>query len=223
MFRGITVASECGGGGSIIARRVAERLGWSLLDRALLDAVARAAHVDTETAARYDEHVDSWWHRFHRGGLWCAAVEGGLASADVQFFDAETVASLAHGVIARAAAKGNCVIVGRGAQCVLCRRDDILHVFIYGPWGERVARVRSRGQANGNAEELLRVIDQERASYLRTYYGCDWKDPHLYHVMINSQIGTDDAASMIVDTVQRGNTQLLSPFEAWGYNRDDGI
>ena len=69
MIRVVTVASEYGGGGSIIAQKVAERLGWNLLDRALLDAVARAAQVDDETAARYDEHVDSWWHRFNRGGF----------------------------------------------------------------------------------------------------------------------------------------------------------
>lgn len=33
MFRVLTVASECGSGGSIIAQKVADELGWSLLDR----------------------------------------------------------------------------------------------------------------------------------------------------------------------------------------------
>jgi hypothetical protein len=51
---------------------------------------------------------------------------------------------------------------------------------------------------------LIRVTDHERASYLRTYYGCDWKDRYLYHLMINAQIGTGMAARVIVNAVQEG-------------------
>jgi hypothetical protein len=51
---------------------------------------------------------------------------------------------------------------------------------------------------------LIRVTDHERASYLRTYYGCDWRDSHLYHLMINAQIGAGMAARMIVNAVQEG-------------------
>jgi len=209
MFRVLTVASECGGGGSIIAQKVADELGWSLLDRALIGAVARSAQVDAETVARYDEHVDSWWHRFHRGGLWSAAVEGGIAPRDVQFFDADAMAAFAQRVIAKAAARGNCVIVGRGAQCILHSREDVLHVFVYGPWSERVSRVRSRTTSNDDAGQLICLTDRERARYVRSYYRCDWKDPHLYHVMISSQIGMDNAAWMIVDAVRQGSKQLV--------------
>jgi cytidylate kinase len=166
MFRVVTGAREYGAGGSIVAQKVAGRLGWNLLDRALIGAVARAAQVDVETAARYDEHVESWWRRFHRRGLWNAAIEGGIAPADAQFFDPETMAMYAQEVIARAAARGNSVIVGRGAQCALRNREDVLHVFIYGPWGERVSRVRSRLKPTGDVVELIRLTDRERFGYI---------------------------------------------------------
>ena len=90
MFRVITVAREFGSGGSIIARKVAEKLRWNLLDRSLITAVARAAQVDAGTAEQYDEHVESWWHRFNQGGIWSAAIFAGIAPDDAQFFDAET-------------------------------------------------------------------------------------------------------------------------------------
>lgn len=109
----------------------------------------------------------------------------------------------AQEVIAKAAARGDCVIVGRGAQSILRDREDVLHVFIYGPWGERVSRVRGRLKPTGDAAELIRLTDRERAGYIRTYFKCDWKDPHLYHIMISSEIGLDKAAWMIVDAVQR--------------------
>ena len=204
MFKVLTVERECGAGGTIIAQRVAEILGWNLLDRALIGAVARTAQVDAETVGRYDEHVDSWWRRFHRGGLRAAAIQAGVAIGDAEIFSPETVASVAQRVITEASEAGNCVIVGRGAQCVLQDREDVCHVLIYGPWRERVSRARDRVRSIPNVGEWIQSTDQERASYLRTYYGCDWKDPHLYHMMISSQMGIENAACLIVEAVLRG-------------------
>ena len=204
MFRVLTVTREYGSGGSIIAQRVAEQLGWNLLDRALIGDVARVAQIDAGTVGRYDEHVDSWWRRFHLGGLRASAIYAGATPDDVQFFDADTIAAFAQRMIAKAAAAGNCVIVGRGAQCVLQGRKDVFHVFIYSPWEERVLRVRSRVKSPRDIGELIRLTDHERANYIRTYYRCDWRDPHLYHMMISSQLGTETAAEMIVEAVDGG-------------------
>ncbi len=204
MFNVVTVEREYGAGGSLVARRVAEMLRWNLLDGTLVAAVARAAEVDTETVAKYDEHVDPWWRRFHRGGLRAVAIEAGMPIADAEFFDSETVAGVAQRVIGRAAAAGNCVIVGRGAQCVLQDREDAYHVFLYAPWRARVARVRSRLKSCRDVGEAIRLTDQERAGYINAYYSCNWKDPHLYHMMISSQAGIENAACMVVEGVLRG-------------------
>jgi cytidylate kinase len=202
MFKVVTVAREHGSGGGIIARAVAEKLRWSLLDRALIGAVARTAQVDSGTAERYDEHVESWWHRFNRAGIWSAAIMAGIAPRDARFFDAAASVAFARQVVLEAAARGGCVIVGRGAQCALQGREDVLHVFIGAPWADRVRRVRAVAQSSQAAEELIRVTDRERASYIRTYYGCDWTDPHLYHMMIGSQLGTEMASWIIVNAVR---------------------
>ena len=202
MFKVVTVAREYGSGGAIIAQAVAQRLRWNLVDRALIRAVARTAQVDTDAAERYDEHVEPWWQRFHRAGVWSAVIMAGVAPMDAQFFDAATMAALARQVMLKAAARGDCVIVGGGAQCALHGREDVLHVFIGAPWAERVGRVRAGAQSSQAVEELIRVTDHEQASYMRNYYGCDWKNPHLYHMMIGSQIGTEMASWMIVNAVK---------------------
>jgi cytidylate kinase len=203
MFRVVTVEREYGSGGSLIARKVALDLRWKLLDRTLISSVAKAARVDSGTVRRYDEHVDSWWHRLNRGGLQSWSVAAGVALEDAQFFDADRTAEFVQQCIAEAAAAGNCVIVGRGAECVLQGWEDVLRVFIYAPWEERVARVRTRVGEGPDLDELIRETDHERASYIRSYYGCEWKDPHLYHMMISSQIGIERAASTIVNAVSR--------------------
>ena len=204
MFKVVTVAREYGSGGAIIAQAVAQRLRWNLLDRALIRAVARTAQVDTDTAERYDEHVEPWWQRFHRAGVWSAAIMAGIAPIDAQFFDAATMAALARQVMLKAAARGDCVIVGRGAQRALHGREDVLHVFIGAPWAERVGRVRAGAQSSQGVEELIRMTDHERASYIRNYYGYDRKNPHLYHMMIGSLIGTEMASWMIANAVKGG-------------------
>jgi cytidylate kinase len=202
MFKVLTVTSEHGSGGSIVAQRVAEILRWTLLDRALIRRVARAARVDPETIERYDEHVDSRWHRFHRAGLQALALYAGIPSADAEPFDGETVAALTRHVITEAAESGECVIVGRGGQCILKDHRDVIHVFINGRLSERMARIRSRLGVT-DAAELIRNTDHERAGYIRTHFGVDWKNPHLYQMMISSEMGIENAARMIIDAVLR--------------------
>jgi cytidylate kinase len=204
MFQTVTVEREYGAGGSIIAQRVAKTFRWTLLDRALVRIVARAANAATRTLERYDEHVESWCRRFNRNGLRAAAIHAGVPPAEAEPFGGETVASLTRRAILRAARTGNCVIVGRGAQCILRDRQDVLNVSIYSPMRERLPRVHSRIQPT-DVGGLIRSMDYERANYIRTYYGCDWKDPHLCHMMISSHIGIENARRMIVDAILRSD------------------
>ena len=201
MFRAVTIEREYGSGGGMIAHRVALELGWKLLDHTLVSKVAQAAHVDTGVIERYDEHVDSWWHRLNRDGLQAWSVAAGVAVEDARFFDADRTAEIAQRCISEAASAGDCVIVGRGAECVLQGWSDVLRVFVYAPWEERIARVRARVEEGWDVEELIRDVERERASYIRNYYECEWKDPHLYHMMISSEIGIESAAATIVNSV----------------------
>jgi cytidylate kinase len=124
--------------------------------------------------------------------------------AQPDFFDAETMATLAQNMIQEAHRQGNSVIVGRGAQCVLQGRKDAFHVFIYAPWAEKVARVRQRLPGKTDIEELIRAMDRQRADHIRTYFGCNWKDPHLYHLMISSGLGEDLVESTIIEALGSG-------------------
>jgi cytidylate kinase len=205
MFRVLTVAREYGSGGGLIARKVAEKLGWDLLDRALVERIAGMARVDPQLAQQYDEQVDSWIHRASRRGLWRGAFEGVATVTGQEVFDAEAMAALGRDLIAEAHSRGNCVIVGRGAQCLLQNRKDVLHVFIYAPWRERVARLRKRLPAGTDIEHAIQLTDQQRADYTRVYFGCNWKDPHLYHMLISSELGGDNIARAIIGAIERGS------------------
>jgi len=212
MFRVLTIAREYGSGGAAIGQRVAQSLGWRLLDDDLIKAAARRAKVDFRVARRYDECVDSWWHRINRGGSWSAAIMAGASPDDVQFFDSDALAAITQEVILQAASKGNCVIVGRGAQCVLRGWTRVLHVFVYGPWPERMARVQQRQGGECDAAKLLQSVDRARAASIRRYFGRDWKDPQLYHMMLNTQLGFENVASMITRAVRYMEPAAMSPW-----------
>jgi cytidylate kinase len=200
VFRALTVTAECGAGRRVIAERVAELLGWNLLDEALIESVARTVGLPAETVAEYDERVGSWWHRFHLAGLRAAALQACIG--ETVLFGEEAVLEATQRAIAIEAWKGSCVIVGRGAQCVLQDREDVLHVFLYGPRLDRILRIRSEASSDGEAVELVRSTDAEQARYIRAYYDCDWKDPHLYDMMISSKVGAEATANLIVKLVR---------------------
>jgi len=73
-YRILTVQREFGSGGGRIAKTIADRLGWKLLDGALIDAIACAAHVDANVVSRFDEHVEGWLARMNRRAMRGAAM-----------------------------------------------------------------------------------------------------------------------------------------------------
>jgi cytidylate kinase len=206
MYRVLTVAREYGSGGASIAALVAARLGWKLLDSALIDEIARAAHVDPELARQYDERVDTWLHRLSRRGLWYGAFEGVAAVTPADVFDAETMAQLTRALVERACEVGSCVVVGRGAQCILQECPDAFHVFVYAPQEHKVARVRRRVGADVDIPELILAMDEERARYVRLNFGRDWVDRHLYDLMVSSKPGEEATASIILSAMGRSGT-----------------
>jgi cytidylate kinase len=197
-YRVITVNREFGSGGGRIAQTIAQWLGWKLLDRDIIDAIAYAAHVDASQVQQYDEHVASWLQRLNQQTMRSAALAAGMELAEGSVFDAAEMVKITQKVVEQAYAEGNCVIVGRGAQCILQHRPDVYHVFVYAPYRERIERLRKRLEPGAHVEQRIRKVDEERAKYLQEYFGKCWNNPHLYHLMISSSEDEDAAARLIL-------------------------
>jgi cytidylate kinase len=196
-YRLLTVNREFGSGGGRIAQTIAENLGWKLLDKDIIDAIAYAAHVNSNEVRRYDEHVESWLRRLNQQAMRSAALAAGLELRDKAVFDAQEMFKISQNVIEKAHADGNCVIVGRGSQCVLQHKPDAFHAFVYAPHRQRILRLRERLAQGVDAEERIRTVDGERAKYLQEYWGKYWLNPHLYDLMLSSLEGEDATARVI--------------------------
>ncbi len=196
-YRILTVNREFGSGGGRIAQTIAQNLGWKLLDKDIIDAIAYAAHVDAKVVRRYDEHVESWLTRINQQAMRSAALAAGLELRDNAVFDAEEMVKISQKIIEQAHAEGNCVIVGRGSQCVLQHKPDAFHVFVYAPHKERILRLRARLEKGADIEQRIRTVDAERAKYLQEYFSKHWLNPHLYDLMISSHEDEDATARVI--------------------------
>ncbi len=199
-IRVITVEREYGSGGAIIARRLAERLGWKLWDEELTAEIARQAKVDPKTAQSCDERVDSllyrWFKVYARG-----SYERSLSIADTRGFDTDRMFATLEKVIADVASRGECVIVGRGSTYFLRARPDAFHVFIYASVEEKVRRLRLIGKSEKEALQLIDEIDRDRASFIRHYFGSEWPHRPLYNAMMNSKFGDEHVVDMILQHV----------------------
>jgi cytidylate kinase len=197
----ITVEREYGSGGALIARQLAERLGWKHWDEALTAEIARIAKVDPRAARLCDERVDPLIYRlfkvFARGSYERALpIDEGVPA-----FDTDRMVAILHKVIEDVAARGNCVIVGRGSPYILREHTDAFHVFVYAPTDEKIRRVKSLGKTEREAAQLVSEVDAERASFIRHYFGKEWPCRSLYHMMINSKFGDEYVIETILQQV----------------------
>jgi cytidylate kinase len=198
MIRVVTVGGEYGSGRAAIGQRIAGVLGWKLLDSELIEQIAARANIDPKVARQYDECADPWFHRLQKA-LWRGGYEG-VATTSEHVFDADAQAEMARLIIEEAARQGQCVIVGRGGQCVLQNRPDAFHLFVYAPLVERIARLRERGCTNPARE--IEAMERRRQVYIRRYFGQEWTNRHLYHLMVCSSIGESTAVAAVLTAME---------------------
>jgi cytidylate kinase len=196
-IRAITISREFGAGGTTVARILSERLGWRLVDAHLITEIAKSANIHPHVAERLDECVDPWFHRMAKE-LWRGGYEGAATSLLTPMFDAEAMAALWRRVIVEAAEIGQCIIVGRGGQCILQHRRDVFHVSLYAPLSERIERLGERYPRGTDLAELAEETDRMRAVYIRRYFGQEWTNRHLYDLLICTSIGVDKVAAAIL-------------------------
>jgi len=66
-----------------------------------------------------------------------------------------------------------------------------------------IRRLISKGATQDKAIEQIDTTDKARAAFVRQYLGLKWPEPHLYHVMFNTEMGESCTATMLVGCVQQ--------------------
>ena len=203
----VTVSRQYGAGGSEVARRVAEQLGWTVVDNEFVGAVASRAGLPVEAVAAHEERVPSLMARLALA-LAVSSPETfvPLAAAGGEPDEANLVA-VTERVIREAAASGHVVLVGRGAQALLANAADKegLHVYVTAPHAVRVRVIVERlGVPESEAARAVDVTDADRDRYVQRHYQRRRDDPATYHLVVNTALlGYDGAADLVVAAARR--------------------
>ena len=197
----ITIEREYGCGGGDIAQLVANRLGWKLWDQRLTEEIARLANCPKAVVEAREERNDPLYYRLFKSFL-RGSYEGSINAPKLNLVDSETILKTTRRVVEHAAEKGNCVIVGRGSQQFLKNRPNTLRIFLYAPREDKVRRLLGRGKSEKDAEELVDTVDRERADFIQKYFDSEWPDRPIYHGMLNTVIGEECVANMILSLVR---------------------
>jgi cytidylate kinase len=196
----ITVSRLYGSGGSEVAARVAEELGWSLLDNAVLDQVgARLGITPAQVAAR-EERVPSLVQRIADALALSSQEWITPMTASPRKPTDEQLIDVTRHVVEEAIAAGPLVIVGRGAQAMLAERADALHVFCYAPRAALIARSMERDRVG--PEEAAGIVDEtnaHREAWVARHWNRAWREHENYHLAVNTDwLGIIGASEVIV-------------------------
>jgi cytidylate kinase len=193
----VTISRQFGAGGVPVGRQLAKRLGAEFLDRAIVAQAAIRSGIPESQLETYDERLPSIWQRL-TSALASGSPEMGTPPSVADERPAlsihERLVQVTRSVVEEAAARGNAVIVGRGAAFILGRRPGVLNVQLHAPMGDRVRYLLTRVEDAPEGEkmdeqslrELCKQIDAARADYIRRIFGADWMDARHYDLVVDT-------------------------------------
>ncbi len=168
----VTISRQHGSGGTVIGRRIAERLGWDFYDRELIDSVAEHIGAEPETVETHDERPPNLVHDLVR-----QLLEGKRPTETQYLRSLVRILRLIRG-------RGQAVIMGRGAHLVL---PDALRVRIVAPLEVRIERVaEAKDLPLAEARRVVLASDRDREQFIRAHFGVDGADPCYYDLVLNT-------------------------------------
>ena len=199
----LTVSRLYGSGGSEVAAIVAKTLGWSLLDNAVVDAVAARMGLSVAEVQAREERVPSLVERL-TSAMAMGSQEWMSPISDTRRPTDEQLIEVTRHIIEEAIARGPIVVVGRGTQEMLAERDDTLHVFCYAPKKALIARTMKREGLV--AEEAARLVDEtnkQRDQWVRLHWERDRRALENYDLSVNTErLGIEGSAQLIVSAAR---------------------
>ncbi len=196
----VTISRQYAAGGSEVASLVALKLGWTVVDNALIDQIAeRSGHTPAEVAS-LDERVPTFLERLARASAFSSPEA--LISAPDALEEPEQIklAHITRDLVAELGRRDRMVFVGRAAAAVLSRERDAVHVRVVAPREYRIQIAISRlGIPAAEVARVLADTDSNRDRYHRELYDRDWSDPVNYHMVLNTELlGSEGAAALVV-------------------------
>ena len=185
-----------------IAREVAERLEFSLVDEEIILRAAAEAGLKPEAVADVERRRTFMERALD--GLASTADAGSLAFAGggtpvLEGPAGSELRDLIRAAIEETAQKGRVVIVAHAASHALASQPDVLRVLVTASPSTRGARVAAeRGLSEKEAGRAVDRSDAARADYLKRFYSAKNELPTHYDLVVNTdRVSAGEAVSLV--------------------------
>lgn len=159
---------------------------WSVMDKALLEEVAKRHDLATEIFETLGEKR----HRF---------VDDVISTFSPRWQSDKDYYRLLCKQIAALATVGNVIIVGRGSSIVTQKMENCFHFRILAPMKFKIRSIRERMNLEPDeAEKLINKKQKQRDAFINDFLCQDVKDPYLYHLIFNNAKNTPDVMARII-------------------------
>ena len=182
----LAISREVGSGGAEVARRIGQRLGWSVLDRQLVEDLARRLELSPQMLELLDETRSNWFH------------ETMLNLMNSKIMLQNSFLTVLGKVLHLAAYDGKVIFVGRGGHLLLPRERGLM-VRLIAPREVRLAVIREREKLDAaEAGRLLDELEAARVAFIRRHFHRDPDDPSQYDMVLDSSVfGIDGCVELV--------------------------
>lgn len=192
----IAVSRETGARGITIAKSVSKKLHWQYYDQEMLEYIAQEERHRRELFDSLEPEAL----------LWVEAEQHRLVVEHLISQD-EAILELARVVLALGT-KGEAVILGRGAGCILSR-EATLRIRLIAPLAERIASMAQFQRLTPEqAAEVVCTNDRQRAEFMQAHFFRRPDDVYQYDMVLNpSFLGVEAATQAIAAAAQAKNAR----------------
>ncbi len=170
----VTLSRQRGSQGSYLAEQLAEKLGYQLLHREIIDEICNSSGYRRKIIESLDDKIRSQIE------LWFEGVFKGM------YIDASDYFKHLYKAIMSISELGGVVVVGRGASHMLAR-DQGIHFRVIAAKPKRIENLKKfQDFSHEQAEKEIDKLDKERVGFVRKNFSRDIDDPSVYDLIINT-------------------------------------
>jgi cytidylate kinase len=163
----ITISREMGTGAYQIARDVAKKLRYTLVDGPKIAELASPYGLTPDVLERVDEKPPAY-----------ITAEDRLHASYLNTIEL---------ILLDCVKNGNVILYGRGGQDLLPGFRNLLRIRFIAPFDERVENFAEREWIDPDlARDLIRKSDHQRGGFIHFYFDRNWNDPLGYDLIYNT-------------------------------------
>jgi cytidylate kinase len=179
----ICVAREFAALGDETVQELARITGFRPIDKTYIENRMTEMGVSPETRAKYDER---------KPGFWASLSQ-----------DRDDYLHYLKSVLYDEAAKGDCIITGRGGFAIFAGVPGVISIKLVAPEAIRVKRIQARFQCDERrAEQMLKQNDHDRKGFHDYFFNIDSNRAENFDIVINTARNDPTTIARVIDQLR---------------------